>query len=315
MHIILVSNRLATARTLTITPRLLIAATAALCALIVAISLFFSFVSVQLRLPFAQQLMQTAQEDESRKAQDFVRDNLNAMAVRLGEMQAQVLRLDSLSDRVSSLAGVKTTEKAYGGRGGPLVMASQPLSAGELQRELERLAQQVEQRTDNLTALESRLLEQSVKATLLPSILPIQADYIGSVFGRRIDPLAGVNSVHEGIDFVAPPGTPVNAAAGGVVANVERHAEYGNMVEIDHGNDFLTRYAHLSKFSVKPGQLVKRGQLIAESGNTGRSTGPHLHFEVRYKGVAQNPARFLQQDSTLAQLEPGAAASRRTAAR
>ena len=113
--------------------------------------------------------------------------------------------------------------------------------------------------------------------------------------------------MHEGIDFVADPGTQVFASAGGVVQTAEYHPQYGNLIEIDHGNDFSSRYAHLSKINVKPGQVVKRGQLIAASGNTGRSTGPHLHFEVRFKGVAQNPARFLQQSTQMALDAPDAA--------
>jgi len=100
--------------------------------------------------------------------------------------------------------------------------------------------------------------------------------------------------MHEGVDFVANPGTGIRAAAAGVVISAERHPQYGNMVEIDHGNDLTTRYAHASKLLVKPGQLVKRGQKIAEVGTTGRSTGPHLHFEVRIRGLAQNPDRFLR---------------------
>ena len=107
--------------------------------------------------------------------------------------------------------------------------------------------------------------------------------------------------MHEGIDFGAPSGTPVSAAAGGVVDGASFHPEYGYLIELNHGNEFSSRYAHLSKLKVKPGQVVKRGQLIGLSGNTGRSTGPHLHFEVRFKGVAQNPGRFLNQNANLAE--------------
>jgi Membrane proteins related to metalloendopeptidases len=98
----------------------------------------------------------------------------------------------------------------------------------------------------------------------------------------------------QGIDFIAETGTPIVAAAAGIVVTSERHPQYGNLIEIDHGNDLITRYAHASKLLVKQGALVKRGQKIAEVGSTGRSTGPHLHFEVRFKGAAQNPNRFLQ---------------------
>ena len=117
--------------------------------------------------------------------------------------------------------------------------------------------------------------------------------------GRRVlpafqfDPISGQQALHEGIDFIAQPGTPIVAAAGGVVLAAEAHHQFGNMIEIDHGGDIVTRYAHASLVHVKPGEIVKRGQIIAEVGSTGRSTGPHLHFEVRIKGVAQNPTRFL----------------------
>ena len=137
---------------------------------------------------------------------------------------------------------------------------------------------------------------------LLPTTLPIQGAGIGSGFGVRSDPIAGVNAMHEGVDFSAEVGTPVVSAAGGVVVEGSMHPQYGNLIEIDHGNGFSTRYAHLSKINVRVGQLVKRGQLIAATGNTGRSTGPHLHFEVRFQGVAQNPARFLQMGGQLAEM-------------
>ena len=128
----------------------------------------------------------------------------------------------------------------------------------------------------------------------MPTVKPVDVEWNASSFGWRIDPITGQQALHEGIDFIADVGTPVFAAAGGVVVFAEFHSQYGNMVEIDHGNDFITRYAHASKLLVKVGEVVRRGRKIAEVGSTGRSTGPHLHFEVRYKGIAQNPARFLQ---------------------
>jgi murein DD-endopeptidase MepM/ murein hydrolase activator NlpD len=297
LHIILVSNRLATAKTLTITPKLLMAVASGFMVLAFSTSFLFSWIGVRFNLPFAERLVTSVQQAQTQKTQEFVRDNLNTMAVKLGQMQAQLLRLDSLGERVSALSGVKFPDKtdSKGGQGGPLVIDAKSLSSLELQREVDRLAQIVEQRSDSLTALESQLMEQRFKTSLLPTILPIAANNIGSSFGWRVDPIAGVNAMHEGIDFIADPGTKVISAAGGVVVSAEYHPQYGNLIEIDHGNEFSSRYAHLSKLLVKSGQVIKRGQEIGASGNTGRSTGPHLHFEVRYKGVAQNPARFLQQ--------------------
>ena len=303
MHIILVSNRLATAKTLHITPRLLIGSLAALLMLCFATSFLFSWVGVRFNLPFAAELVASVNQLQNRKTEEYLRDNVTAMAVKLGEMQAQLMRLDLLGERVSKQSGVplpKVEANDKGGQGGPLINPDRRLSVNELQAEIERLAAVVDLRSEQLTALESQLMERRIKTTLLPTIVPIEASHIGSVFGRRIDPIAGVGAMHEGIDFVADVKTPVIASAGGVVVLAEPHPQYGNMIEIDHGNDFSSRYAHLSKIDVKLGQIVKRGQLIGASGNTGRSTGPHLHFEVRFKGVAQNPNRFLQLGSQLA---------------
>lgn len=319
MHIILVSDRLATAKTLIVTPRMLLLTLLVFVGMVVGASFLFSYVSVAFRLPFVQGMVAAVQQSETQKTQAFVRDNLSAMAGRLGEMQAQLLQLDALGERISSLAGIKADDLQSGtlngaqpgikgalsgradGRGGPLVLPSftQPRGEEELQRELERLAVDMERRGDELSMLESRLMDQRIRKSLLPTVMPIKEASIGSAFGLRGDPVLGVSAMHEGIDFVAQPGTEVVSAAGGIVVLAERHPEYGNLIEIEHGNGFSTRYAHLSKMHVRAGQLVRRAQKIAASGNTGRSTGPHLHFEVRFNGVAQNPARFLNQGAPL----------------
>jgi len=303
VHIILVSNRLATAKTLHITPRLLFAVVAGFVVLAFATSFFFSWVGVKFNMPFASELVAAVQQIQNRKTEGYMRDNVSSMAIKLGEMQAQLMRLDLLGERVSKQTGIslpKNETKNVGGQGGPLVNPSLPLSVSDLQRDIDRLAEVVESRSDSLTALESQLMERRIKTTLLPTIVPVSSSHIGSTFGRRVDPIAGVGAMHEGIDFVADTGSKVVASAGGVVMTAEYHPQYGNMIEIDHGNDFSSRYAHLSKIDIKLGQIVKRGQQIGLSGNTGRSTGPHVHFEVRFKGVAQNPARFLEMGTQLA---------------
>jgi murein DD-endopeptidase MepM/ murein hydrolase activator NlpD len=304
VHIILVSNRLATARTFVITPRFVMMVLALLVALMFSLSALFSWLSVQFRLPFLENLVISVHKSEAQRSDAYMRDNLDAMAAKLGQMQAQLLRLDSLSERVSTLSGIKPQERPIdlrGGQGGPLLLA-QPRTTGELDQVLDQLARRLDYRADSLTALESQLLDERVRRALLPTVTPILGNYTGSGFGWRVDPFVGTGAMHEGIDFVADIGTPVVAAAGGVVVMAEKHPQYGNLIEIDHGNDFTTRYAHLSAFKVKDGQVVRRGQNIGLSGNTGRSTGPHLHFEVRLNGVAQNPARFLKQGDNYAQL-------------
>ncbi len=268
---------------------------------LIAVALFYLTLrySVEFKLPLLESALATVQEREARKAESFLRENLNAMAVKLGQMQAQLIRLDALGDRVSSLAGLKPSEFRFNenpGRGGAMTssMPSQDLSMADFSRQLEALSRQMDNRTDSLGILETTLFDVRVKKRLLPTVTPVDASWSASSFGWRIDPFTGQNAVHEGVDFISDVGTPVFAAAGGVVISAEKHPQYGNLVEIDHGNDFVTRYAHASKLLVKAGDVVQRGRKIAEVGSTGRSTGPHLHFEVRYRGVAQNPARFLQ---------------------
>lgn len=307
MHIILVSNRLATAKTFSVSLRWAFAAAVVLLGIVIVASILLYRSSAQTSAPEVI-VVGTVPSATDRKPEVDVRDNINSMAVKLGEMQAELMRLDSLSDRISKLTGLAAPKKekpaieGKDGQGGPLIHPSRPLAVDELQREIDRLAEAVEESADNLTALESQLMERRIKSSLLPTLVPIDAKRIGSVFGRRIDPIAGVKASHEGIDFVADTATPIVSAAGGVVGAAEFHPEYGYLIEVDHGNEFSSRYAHLSKIKVRPGQVVKRGQLLGLSGNTGRSTGPHLHFEVRFKGVAQNPERFLNQNANLAQV-------------
>lgn len=302
MHIILVSDRLATAKAITLTGRHLAVAAVALFALVIGLSSLFSYLTVrhaaELRLPFLENVLRAVNAEEARRSKEFVQNNLNAMAVKLGQMQAQLMRLDSMGERLAGLAGVKPQEifsqdKGRDGRGGPLIQPS-AMSAEELGRALDELSHLVEAKGDALAALESQLLGEQIKKSLLPTSLPVDAQWNASAYGWRTDPFTGEVAMHEGVDFPAETGTPIKAAAAGIVVSAERHPEYGNMIEIDHGNDLTTRYAHASKVLVQVGAFVKRGQKIAEVGTTGRSTGPHLHFEVRVRGVAHNPNQFLR---------------------
>lgn len=252
----------------------------------------------EVKIPYLQQIVAATQQVETQKAREFVQQNLNAMAVKLGEMQAQLTRLDALGDRLSTVAGIKPHEFRLNeapGLGGAqsVIFPPQNLSMQEFNQKLDALSRQMENRTDLLGVLEAQMFDQAVKKKLLPTILPVSGTYNASSFGVRIDPFTGQHTMHEGIDFIADTGTTIVAAAGGVVQFAGFHPQYGYMIDIDHGNDLVTRYAHTSKMFVKEGDLIKRGLKIAEVGSTGRSTGSHLHFEVRFKGAAQNPARFL----------------------
>jgi murein DD-endopeptidase MepM/ murein hydrolase activator NlpD len=229
-----------------------------------------------------------------------MRDNLDALARKIGEMQAKLTQLESLGERVSGLAGVNPAEiKARPGQGGALV-TGRPLSMEELQATLADLGRLTDQRTDLLTVLESRLFDQRLRNMMVPTQKPVALGNLGSAFGWRVDPITGQSALHTGLDFQADPGTPIIAAAGGVVTTQEYHPAYGNLVEIDHGNELITRYAHASEVFVRQGDLVKRGQKIAAVGSTGRSTGPHLHFEVLVQGIPQDPQKFLDAGNELA---------------
>jgi murein DD-endopeptidase MepM/ murein hydrolase activator NlpD len=244
------------------------------------------------RWPVVGSLVRLVVADEFEQRDRFVRENLDAMARRLGDMQAKMLRLESLGERVSGLAGVQPNDLKLPARGGRLV-ESRPLTIEELQATLHELEHASGEGADLLTVMESRLIDQRLKKAMLPTQHPVHGGHVGSAFGWRIDPFTGRSALHTGLDYQADTGTAIHSAAGGVVVAAEMHPQYGNMVEVDHGNDLVTRYAHASKLSVKKGDLVKRGQKVAEVGTTGRSTGPHLHFEVLVQGVPQDPHRFL----------------------
>lgn len=302
MQIILVSDRLTTARAITIEPWHLVGALFAFTVLVFALASAFSFITLkhasEWRLPFVADVVAAARSEEIERSEQFVRENINTMAVKLGQMQAQLIQLDTLGSRLAKLAGVKPPEpittSTPPGQGGPLVNG-QPQSAEELAARMRRFSELLSQQDDYLGVIESELLLDQATLSLVPSTLPVTGGtWNASGFGWRIDPFNGSRAMHEGVDFVSDVGTPIVAAAAGVVVAASYHPQYGNMVEIDHGRDLITRYAHASKVMVTPGMVVRRGQKIAEVGSTGRSTGPHLHFEVRVKDVAQNPNRFLE---------------------
>ncbi len=239
-------------------------------------------------------------QDEANSQNAYMRANLDAMARKLGEMQARMVQIDSLGERVAGLAGLSPAEfKPKPGAGGALV-GGRDLSMDELMGALDRIDQSSGSRVDWLTVVESRLFDQKILRTMVPTEKPVAGVQVGSPFGFRIDPITGRSALHTGLDFPSDPGTPILAAAGGMVVVQEYHPAYGNMVEVDHGNDLITRYAHASKVLVKKGDIVKRGQKIAEVGSTGRSTGPHLHFEVWVSGVPQDPQRFLAAGENMA---------------
>lgn len=225
-----------------------------------------------------------------------LQQKLEVLARKVGELQARVLQLDLLGDRLADLAGVPAEHYRVdppAAQGGPMIEA-QPMSYPQLEAEVLQLERRVLHRQDHLVVLDVRITDLLARHQLTPSRMPIEGyRYRSSSFGPRFDPINQRRAFHEGLDFAAPRGTPIRAAAGGVVITARFLRGFGNTVEIDHGDQLITRYAHASRLLVKPGQVVQRGQKIATVGSTGRSTGAHLHFEVRQAGKAIDPRLYL----------------------
>jgi murein DD-endopeptidase MepM/ murein hydrolase activator NlpD len=251
--------------------------------------------AVDLRNPYLRTLLTALHQDDMKRTESETKENLNALAAKVGELQARILRLDAFGERLAKAANIKPEEFRFSekpGQGGPAA-AGRDLSMPEFQRLLADMTYTLDDRSDKLGVLDSLLLDDRLARKTIPTTLPVAMGYYSSNFGYRVDPITGKSTFHTGVDLIAVPGTPVMAAAGGVVAASTYSGEYGNMIDIDHDNGLTSRYAHLSKALVKSGDVVMKGQVVALVGMTGRTTGPHLHFEVREKGIPLNPNKFL----------------------
>lgn len=305
MNIIFISNKSERARKITLTGKRIALLISIFLLIIVALALILNFISLRyadrIDAPLLRAVLVNPQEERHQKIQTHLQDNLNVMASKLGHMQAQLLRLDALGERLAESSGIRSRGFSFNGTpgqgGAHRDFPSEELTFSEFNHKFQELAMMLDERTDKLSALDSLLRRDRLAKYVVPSAMPVETDWYSSGYGYRIDPFTGKKAFHEGVDFSAEIGTPIKAAAGGVVVYSDRHPEYGNMVEIDHGDDLVSRYAHASKRLVKLGQVVLQGQKIAEVGNTGRSTGAHLHFEIRHKDKPLNPSRFLKKPS------------------
>lgn len=300
MNIILVSDSLAKSRSISLsqTQVVMIALGILLSGFVLAMATYMATMkfAVDLRNPYLRSLLAALHKDDLERNEAATRDNLNALATKVGELQARILRLDAFGERLAKAAGIKPTEFRFDekpGQGGPSPLVGRDLSVAEFQQMLAEMSRILDDRSDKLGVLDSFLMDDRLARKTIPTTMPVTMGYFSSTYGYRLDPISGRNSFHTGVDLIAPSGTPVVAAAGGVVSTVAYVTEYGNIVEIDHDNGLTTRYAHLSRSQVKVGDVVMKGQAIAQVGTTGRTTGPHLHFEVREKGIPLNPNKFL----------------------
>ena len=242
-----------------------------------------------------------AQEAEVAATQQQAQREINALAARLGELQAEANRLNALGERLTRIGQLQDGEFDFNkpvGVGGDEGGEIEDMPREDLDNELSALDAQFGAAGSQLSVLESLLFNRQLDMASVPAGEPIDS-YITSHYGYRADPFRGGRKFHAGIDFEADVGDPVNAVADGVVSFSGNKSGYGYTVEIDHGNGFMTRYAHNSRLVRKVGEPIRAGQQIAKAGSTGRSTGAHVHFEVWQEGRAVNPRQFLGQRSPL----------------
>jgi murein DD-endopeptidase MepM/ murein hydrolase activator NlpD len=226
-----------------------------------------------------------------------VQDRVDSMSVRVGEINAHVIRLDALGKRLTQMANITSGElnfdvaPALGGPEDESVGASAQIP--DLTKMMDDVQHRLETRDAQLLALENVILSRALSEAIRPEGRPVMTGYISSYFGGRPDPFDGHESVHKGVDFAGSAGDQVLAVAAGVVTRAESASGYGNLVEINHGNGYVTRYGHNQNLLVAVGDTVVRSQPVALMGSTGRSTGPHVHFEVLRNGAHINPLSFV----------------------
>jgi hypothetical protein len=305
MNVIVFSKRLGRARQFELGRP--IAATVTI-ATIIAVLAGVLFVGVQLgRSSLFEPTAQVADWGRRLEAQRLqvvetrqeLQNNLDALASRVGQMNAHVIRLDALGRRLTEMAHLDKGEfnfdraPAVGGPEG--VVESALVTSPDISSMLDKLTSQIKDRERQLSVLESLISNRNLNRQIVPDGRPVAKGWISSYFGERTDPFNGRNAIHKGIDFAGPAGSEVIAVASGVVTYAKDRFGYGKTVEINHGNGYVTRYAHNQRTLVQPGDTVQKGQPIALMGSTGRSTGPHVHFEVLKNGRAVNPMSFVRQ--------------------
>ncbi|MCP3661191.1 MAG: M23 family metallopeptidase [Gammaproteobacteria bacterium] len=239
-----------------------------------------------------------------REALDATRNqanqHLNVLALRLGTLQSHIMRLDALGERLVTQAELDAQEFSFDqppARGGIESAISVEREPNELLNEMVKLSRIIEDREHKLTIIEGLLSDDQVKSDLTLAGRPVRWGWISSQYGYRQDPFTGKKAFHHGVDIAGKADSDVIAVASGVVAFAGKKSSYGYLVEILHAGGYSTKYGHNSKIMVKAGDIVTKGEVIGLMGSSGRSTGPHVHFEVVRKGRSLNPSKFLRRKS------------------
>jgi murein DD-endopeptidase MepM/ murein hydrolase activator NlpD len=227
-------------------------------------------------------------------------EQIDALAIRMGELNASAIRLNALGRRLTDMADLNEGEFDFENppaMGGPVEseLASATGQATDFFSDINTMDRKLYDQQQQLTVLEGLLLNRRLSDRVFPKGRPVTAGWISSYFGRRSDPFTGKSTSHRGVDFAGKAGADVIAVAAGVVTYSGPRQGYGNMVEISHGNGYVTRYAHNQRNLVAPGDQIQPGQIIALVGSTGRATGPNLHFEVWHQGRPVNPVKYIRK--------------------
>jgi murein DD-endopeptidase MepM/ murein hydrolase activator NlpD len=290
-----------------------------------AAALVGAFTIVGLAGSYTRMLLKTENFNQVRQDRETLRKNYQQLAQIAHDRNVQVASLGALANEVTALYGLRQNKLASAKPAAAAIAAEPTPSSLALADDVDQ--QQVKLSIDEFYALRSQAMSGRVSRALegglsssfsgdwteladAPSMWPVEGP-VGSSFGERQDPINGEGAFHSGIDIDAPYGTPVRAAADGEVTGAIMGAGYGRQIELNHGHDLLTVYGHLSAMAVVPGQHVTRGQVIGYVGQSGRATGPHLHYEVRVHNVPVNPHKYLRTTyEQIAFSDPGEAAPR-----
>jgi len=240
----------------------------------------------------------SAQKERLEIAKRESETHVDALTTKVGLLQAHVNRIDALGNMLVSMAGLDAGEFSFDsipGVGGPNASGDGEAQVNmEINTVLARLNAEIDNREFQLRVLNDLLIDKKLEQETRPQGRPIIHGWISSYFGKRTSPFSGKTETHRGVDFAGKAGSDVVAVAGGVVTHASEKGGYGFLVEVNHGNGYITRYGHNQMVHVQVGEAIKRGQVIAKLGSTGRSTGPHVHFEVIKNSTRIDPMKFVE---------------------
>lgn len=304
MNIIFISNRKGTTRSLTLNRWAKVLLSMCLLGLPVSGGILIGSLLAANQHPVDLELLESMRRELDQQQAELsagrveARQKVEALTLKLAEFQARMVRLDALGERLSEVAGLEDGEFDFSqppALGGPELASTQDYQHSELEALFQQLEAQLDSRESQLGVLESLMIERNVQRQSAVTGRPIKKGWMSSRFGHRTDPFNGRRAWHNGVDFAGKKGSDIVAVAAGVVTWSGDRNGYGQMVELDHGEGYATRYAHNSKNLVEVGDIVKKGDVIAQMGSSGRSTGPHVHFEVYKNGRAVDPASYIRR--------------------